>query len=225
MRGLRCGVPRASLPIAIALIIPACARSPVTPAVPLVIAAPAVPASIDNPSCAVLSSLFPPIAATDATARADGDIAIDGMPGTALYLDDRYNLASGFVGTTPWRGVITGTHDMIARKAGYQSTTIAITPTTPRPFQTTLDLAHDGDGAASWLLLSSNVASAELYVDDPDGAAGPIGHLPLALPLSAGKHQLRVTAPGFTTLVLPIDLAFLERSERCIRLAPRLAPR
>jgi hypothetical protein len=124
--------------------------------------------------------------------EARGFVLIESKPpGATVYLDDKKNAP---LGTTPWSGPIDGTHKLITVSPGFKED---VTEITGNPKEITrVVLALSQQHFLAWLEVRSNVAGADVYLDDR--AAGNVGRTPFMGNVTPGSHTIIVSKEGFT---------------------------
>jgi hypothetical protein len=129
-----------------------------------------------------------------------GLVVIESEPqGATIYLDDT---KKGAFATTPWSGSLDGEHKIMLEKKGYRpvDTTLIADPTK-------LVLYKGGmsqDSYLSWLDVTSNVAGADVFIDDKSVAPRKA---PAGTNVPPGKHTVWVSAEGYDEYQTTIDVA------------------
>jgi hypothetical protein len=129
-----------------------------------------------------------------------GLVVIESEPqGATIYLDDT---KKGAFATTPWSGSLEGEHKIMLEKKGYRpvDTTLIADPTK-------LVLYKGGmsqDSYLSWLDVTSNVAGADVFIDDKSVAPRKA---PAGTNIPPGKHTVWVSAEGYDEYQTTIDVA------------------
>ena len=129
-----------------------------------------------------------------------GLVVIESEPqGATIYLDDT---KKGAFATTPWSGSLEGEHKIMLEKKGYRpvDTTLIADPTK-------LVLYKGGmsqDSYLSWLDVTSNVAGADVFIDDKSVAPRKA---PAGTNVPPGKHTVWVSAEGYDEYQTTIDVA------------------
>ena len=124
-----------------------------------------------------------------------GTIVIRSNPGNARALVD-----GQFVGRTPVRfGTTAGQHDVRVELGGYSTFTTTVNLSGDQTLEISASLSQVQRQGS--LFLQANVGGAEVFVDGSRVGTVPSGSGELTVSdLSAGQHQLRISAPGFTTI-------------------------
>ncbi len=120
-------------------------------------------------------------------------------PGAIVYLDDKKNPP---LGPSPWSGPIDGKHTLIVSAPGYKDVTRDFTADPRRV--TDMFIALSEKGNLSWLEVRSNVANADVYLDDK--ASGAVSRTPYMSNVTPGTHTVIVTKEGFTEEVKKLDM-------------------
>ena len=129
-----------------------------------------------------------------------GLIVIESEPqGATIYLDDT---KKGAFASTPWSGSLDGEHKIILEKKGYRptDTTIIADPQKLIVFKAGMSQ----DSYLSWLDITSNVAGADVFIDDKSVAPRKA---PAGTNVAPGKHTVWVSAEGYDEYQETIDVA------------------
>lgn len=132
--------------------------------------------------------------------EAHGFILIESKPaGATVYLDDKKNAP---LGPTPWSGSIDGNHTLITVSPGYKEDQTQVNAN-PKQF-THVVISLSQQHFLSWLEVRSNVAGADVYLDDK--AAGAVGRTPFMGNITPGTHTIIVSKEGFTEDSKKVDM-------------------
>jgi len=129
-----------------------------------------------------------------------GLVVIESEPqGATIYLDD---MKKGAFATTPWSGSLDGEHKIMLEKKGYRpvDTTIIADPTKLVVYKGGMSQ----DSYLSWLDITSNVAGADVFIDDKSVAPRKA---PTGTNVAPGKHTVWVSAEGYDEYQEAIDVA------------------
>ena len=129
-----------------------------------------------------------------------GLVVIESEPqGATIYLDDT---KKGAFATTPWSGSLDGEHKIMLEKKGYRpvDTTIIADPTKLVVYKGGMSQ----DSYLSWLDITSNVAGADVFIDDKSVAPRKA---PTGTNVAPGKHTVWVSAEGYDEYQESIDVA------------------
>lgn len=129
-----------------------------------------------------------------------GLVVIESEPqGATIYLDD---MKKGAYATTPWSGSLDGEHKIMLEKKGYRpvDTTIIADPTKLVVYKGGMSQ----DSYLSWLDITSNVAGADVFIDDKSVAPRKA---PTGTNVAPGKHTVWVSAEGYDEYQEAIDVA------------------
>ena len=129
-----------------------------------------------------------------------GLVVIESEPqGATIYLDDT---KKGAFATTPWSGSLDGEHKIMLEKKGYRpvDTTIIADPTKLVVYKAGMSQ----DSYLSWLDVTSNVAGADVFIDDKSVAPRKA---PTGTNVAPGKHTVWVSAEGYDEYQESIDVA------------------
>jgi tetratricopeptide (TPR) repeat protein len=129
-----------------------------------------------------------------------GLVVIESEPqGATIYLDDT---KKGAFATTPWSGSLDGEHKIMLEKKGYRpvDTTIIADPTKLVVYKGGMSQ----DSYLSWLDVTSNVAGADVFIDDKSVAPRKA---PTGTNVAPGKHTVWVSAEGYDEYQESIDVA------------------
>ena len=129
-----------------------------------------------------------------------GLVVIESEPqGATIYLDDT---KKGAYATTPWSGSLDGEHKIMLEKKGYRpvDTTIIADPTKLVVYKGGMSQ----DSYLSWLDITSNVAGADVFIDDKSVAPRKA---PTGTNVAPGKHTVWVSAEGYDEYQEAIDVA------------------
>jgi hypothetical protein len=129
-----------------------------------------------------------------------GLVVIESEPqGATIYLDDT---KKGAFATTPWSGSLDGEHKIMLEKKGYRpvDTTIIADPTKLVVYKAGMSQ----DSYLSWLDITSNVAGADVFIDDKSVAPRKA---PTGTNVAPGKHTVWVSAEGYDEYQESIDVA------------------
>ncbi|MBV8758101.1 MAG: PEGA domain-containing protein [Deltaproteobacteria bacterium] len=129
-----------------------------------------------------------------------GLVVIESEPqGATIYLDDT---KKGAFATTPWSGSLDGEHKIMLEKKGYRpvDTTIIADPTKLVVYKGGMSQ----DSYLSWLDVTSNVAGADVFIDDKSVAPRKA---PTGTNVAPGKHIVWVSAEGYDEYQETVDVA------------------
>jgi hypothetical protein len=129
-----------------------------------------------------------------------GLVVIESEPqGATIYLDDT---KKGAFATTPWSGSLDGEHKIMLEKKGYRPTDTTIIADAQKLIIFKAGMSQDS--YLSWLDVTSNVAAADVYIDDKSVAPRKA---PAGTNVAPGKHTVWVTAEGYDEYKETIDVA------------------
>jgi len=129
-----------------------------------------------------------------------GLVVIESEPqGATIYLDDT---KKGAFATTPWSGSLDGEHKIMLEKKGYRPTDTTIIADSQKLIVFKAGMSQDS--YLSWLDVTSNVAGADVFIDDKSVAPRKA---PAGTNVPPGKHTVWVSAEGYDEYQTTIDVA------------------
>ena len=147
-----------------------------------------------------------PQAAPSQEVQSLGDVKVRGLvviesepQGATVYLDDT---KKGAFATTPWSGSLEGEHKIMLEKKGYRPTDTTIIAASDKLIIFKAGMSQDS--YLSWLDVTSNVAGADVFIDDKSVAPRKA---PAGTNVAPGKHTVWVSAEGYDEYQESIDVA------------------
>jgi hypothetical protein len=161
--------------------------------------APAAPSPSDptKPESAPVTPPPPPLPRIDTK----GLVIIDSKPaGAVIYLDDK---KGGVFARTPWQGSLPPKAvKIIVESKGFKAEERQISPRTDKVHEVYVALSEEH--FLGWLEITSNVAGAEVFLDNRE--VGAIGRTPYTGHAKPGKHIVYLAREGHLPVQKEIDV-------------------